>query len=64
MHSMPLKTKEFLKFHFSCYGKRVTIAARYIPDAYCAKESPYQIQTQYDLKQRSNLGFIIVAMAT
>ena len=64
MNSIPLKTKELLKFHFSCYGKRLTIVARYKPDAYYAKESPYQIQTQYDLKQRSNLGFTIVAMAT
>ena len=37
---------------------------RYVADAYCLKESPYQIGTQYDLRQRSYKGFTLVAMAT
>ena len=38
--------KELLRFHCGCYGNKVTIAMRYVADAYCLKESPYQIWTQ------------------
>ena len=34
---------------------------RYVADAYSPKESPYKIWTQYDVRQRSNLGFILAA---
>ena len=49
-------------FYFGCYGNYVTLAMRYVVDAYCLKESPYQIGTQYDLRQRSYRGFTLVAM--
>ena len=38
-----LKTKEISRFHCGCYDNYVTIAMRYWADAYCLKESPYQI---------------------
>ena len=47
------KTKESLIYYCGCYGNLVTIATRYVADAYCPKETPYQIWTQYDLRQRS-----------
>ena len=30
------------------------MATRYVADAYCPKESPYEIWTLYNLRQRSN----------
>ena len=41
-NSIKLK-KEVLRFHCGCYGNKVTIAMRYVADAYCLKESPHQI---------------------
>ena len=38
-----LKTKELLTFQSGCHGNWVTIAARYVADAYRFKESLYQI---------------------
>ena len=35
-------------FYSGCHGDLVTIAPRYVADAYCPKEPPYQIWTQYD----------------
>ena len=34
-------------------GNLATIAMRYVADAHCPKEPPYQIWTQYNLRQRS-----------
>ena len=48
------KTKE-------SFCNQVTKAMRYVADAYSPKESPYKIWTQYDVRQRSNLGFILAA---
>ena len=35
MNSIRFKTKELLRFHFGCHGNQVTIAVRYVADAYC-----------------------------
>ena len=47
------KTKELLTYYCGCHGNLVTIATRYVADAFCPKEPPYQIWTQCDLRQRS-----------
>ena len=59
------KTKELLTFHSGCHdnqvsiatrheaGKLVTITMRYVADAYRPIKPPYQIWTQYGLRQRS-----------
>ena len=50
MDSTPLKTKELVTYYSGCHGNLVTIAKRYVADADCPKEPPYQIGTQYDLR--------------
>ena len=52
MDSIRPKTKELLTYYCGCHGNLVTIASRYVADAFCPKEPPYQIWTQYDLRQR------------
>ena len=42
-----------MTFHFGFHGNWVTIAMVYVADAYRSKESPYQIWTQYSLRQRA-----------
>ena len=37
-------------FYSGCHGNLVTIT-RYVADAYCPNEPPYQICTQYNLRQ-------------
>ena len=37
------KTKELVAYYCGCNGNLVTIATRFVADAYCPKESPYQI---------------------
>ena len=54
MDTIQLKTKELLTYHCGCLGNLVTMANRYVADAYCPKEPPYQIWTQYNLRQWSN----------
>ena len=54
MDTIWLKTKELLTYHYGCHGNLGTIATRYVADAYCPKEPPYQIWTQYNLRQWSN----------
>ena len=49
MDSIGYKTNELLTYYCGCHGNLVTIAMRYVADAYC----PYQIWTQYNLRQRS-----------
>ena len=46
-------TKELLMHHCGCPGNLVTIATRYVADAYCPIEPPYKIWTKYDVIQRS-----------
>ena len=36
---------------------KVTLAMRYVADAYCLKESPYQMGTQYDIRQSELLTY-------
>ena len=55
---------ELMRFHCGCYGNKVTLATKCVADAYCLKESPYQVSTQYDLRERIYGGFTLVAMAT
>ena len=40
-------------YHCGCHGNLVTIAKRYVVDAYRLIELLYQIWTQYDLRQRN-----------
>ena len=51
--SIQLKTKELLTYFCSYHGSLVTIVTRHVADAYCPKEAPCQIWSQYDLRQRS-----------
>ena len=53
MDLIRLKTKELLTYYCGYHVNLVTIATRYVADAYCPKEPPYQIWTQYDLRQMS-----------
>ena len=64
MDSIRLKTNELLMFYFGCYGNLVTIAMRYMADAYCPNESPYQIWTKYGLRLRNHYHITVVAMVT
>ena len=48
-----VKTEELLTYHCSCHGNLVTIATWYVVDAYRPIEPPYEIWTQYALRQRS-----------
>ena len=43
MISIGLKTYRLLKYYCGCYGKLVTIAMRYVADAYHPKKASYQI---------------------
>ena len=38
-----LKTKEVLIYHHGCHSNLVTIATRYVADAYHPKKGSYQI---------------------
>ena len=51
MNSIQPKTKELTIHHCGCHGNLVIIAMRYMADAYCPNEPPYQIWTQYNLKK-------------
>ena len=53
MNSIQSITKELVTCYCGCHGNLVTIAMRFVADAYCHKEHPYQIWTQYNLRQRS-----------
>ena len=46
-------TKGVIKVSFGCHGNWVTIAMRYVANAYCLKERPYQI-TEGILDARSD----------
>ena len=43
MNSLQSKTNELLMFHSGCHGNQVSIVMRYEADAYCPKETPYEI---------------------
>ena len=43
VNSIWLKTKELLTYHYGCHSNLVTIATRYVADAYHPKKGPYQI---------------------
>ena len=43
MDSLQVNTKELLTHHCSCHGNLVTIATKYVADAYCPKERLFQI---------------------
>ena len=43
MNSIQFKTHGLLRYHFHCYGNSVTIAARYVADAYRHKDTSCQI---------------------
>ena len=53
MDLVQFKTKELGTYYCGCHGNLAAIALKYVVDAYCPKEPPYQISTQYDLRQRS-----------
>ena len=41
-----LKRKELLTYHYSCHNNLVTIATRYVADAYHPKKGAYKIRPQ------------------
>ena len=41
--SIQVKTKELLTYQCSCHGNLITIATRYVADAYHLKKMSYQI---------------------
>ena len=43
MNTIQFKTNELLMFHSGCHGNQVSIVTRYEADAYCPKETLYQI---------------------
>ena len=43
-----------MTYYCGCHGKSVTIATTYVADAYRPIKPPYQIWTQYGLRQRSH----------
>ena len=46
MNTIQPKTKELVTYYCGCHGNHgnlVTIAMRYVADAYCPKETPCQI---------------------
>ena len=46
-----------MTYYYGCHGNLVTIAMRYVADAYCPKDPPYQIWTQYNLKTKDLLTY-------
>ena len=40
MDSIRPKTKELMIYYCGCHGNLITIAMRYMADAYCPKEVP------------------------
>ena len=41
MNSIRPKTKQLVTYYCGCHGDLVTIATRYVADAYCPKEPQY-----------------------
>ena len=57
VNSIKYEVKELLTYHCGCHGNLVTIAMRYVADAYHPKEPPYQIWAQYDIRQSELLTY-------
>ena len=53
MNSNQRKTKELLTFHSGCHGNWVTIAMRYVPDAYCSRNLHVKYELNNNLRQRA-----------
>ena len=53
MNRIEHKTNELLMFDSGFHDNQVPIGTWYDADAYCRNEPTYQIQTEYDLRQRS-----------
>ena len=47
MDSIQFRKKELLIYHFGCYSNLVTIATKYVADAY----HPKKLHTKYDLNR-------------
>ena len=43
MNSIWLKTKELLRFYSGYHGELVSIATKYVADAYCVRKPRYKI---------------------
>ena len=57
MNSIQPKTKELAIHHCGCHGNLLIIAMRYMADAYCPKEPPYQILDSIRLKTKELLTY-------
>ena len=58
MKSVRFKTHELLRYHFRCHGNLVTIATRYVADAYHHKDT----YTKYDLSRTQDIEVIKVSL--
>ena len=58
MTSIGLKTKELLTEHHGCHGNLVTIAMRYVDDAYHTKT----LHTKYDLNSTQDKRIIYITL--
>ena len=56
--SIGLKTKELLTYHFGCHSNLVTIATRYVADAY----HPKKVHTKYDLNRTQDKRVIYITL--
>ena len=61
MNAIQPKTKELAIHHCGCHENLVIIAMRYMADAYCPKQPPYQVWTQYNFRERSWCHNTVVA---
>ena len=57
MTSIQRKTKELLRFHSSCHSNWATVVARYVANAYHAKELSIPNMNSLQLKTKELLGF-------
>ena len=48
------KAKDLLRYHCGCHGNLVTIAKMHVVDVCHPIKPPYQIWTQYDLRQKNH----------
>ena len=53
-----LKTKELLTYHYGCHSNLVTIATRYVADAY----HPKKVHTKYDLNRTQDKRVIYITL--
>ena len=64
MNSIPPKTKELVTFYCGCNGNLVTIATRFVADACCPKEPPYQIRTHTKYGRGTRCRVALAAVTT